>query len=495
MFVIFFIFTAIILEYLIWIFLIKHCGVKTDNLNYEKILWTSMASYGLKRILGLRSAVIINLGAIIGAGIFVIIGIAAGKAGPAIVVSIFISAVIAIFTGLSFSEIAQHISKEGGVYEYARESFNPSAGFIGGTMWTFSNMIAISAVSLSTGSYINSLFHLHLNLIIFGIPVIIIFAILNMIGIKSSAKTLSVLVGINIAILVIFVVSGLFYFKAADFTNFAPHGFTGIMEGSALIFFAFTGFSRITTIGDEVKNPEKNIPKAIIISIIISSALYAVVAIIAIGLIPASRLSAASAPLSAAIAVLHNPYLLVIIAVGGITATAGVVLTGILGTSRVLYAMGRDKEIPGTFGKIDKFGTPVYSILLSMAISLLFVYFIGFSTIIEASNVSVLIAYSIIDVSAVMLWKKVKSDNPKHLREQKYFFIIPLMGIATIFITISYLGLPAIEISLVVLAFVSAIYVIKHTLEKGGYITKIERELPGISMVREFGESRHKIKK
>jgi APA family basic amino acid/polyamine antiporter len=452
-----------------------------------------MASYGLKRILGLRSAVIINLGAIIGAGIFVIIGIAAGKAGPAIIISIFISAIIAIFTGLSFSEIAQHISKEGGVYEYAKESFAPSAGFIGGTMWTFSNMIAISAVSLSMGSYINSLFHLHINLIIYGIPVIILFAVLNMLGIKNSAKTLSILVGVNLVILIIFIVSGLFYFKASDFSNFAPRGFTGIMEGSALIFFAFTGFSRITTVGDEVKNPEKNIPKAIIISIIISSALYAVVAVVAIGLIPSSSLASASAPLSAAIKVLHNPYLIVIIAIGGITATAGVVLTGILGTSRVLYAMGRDREIPERFGKIDKFGTPIYSILLSMAISLLFVYFVGFSTIIEASNVSVLIAYAIIDLSAIILWKKVKNDNPIHLREQKYFFVIPLMGIITIFITISYLGLHAIEISLSVLIIVSIIYVIKHILESRSLVKSPRKIIPRTSMVREFGKSRHKI--
>ena len=454
-----------------------------------------MASYELKRILGLRSAVIINLGAIIGAGIFVIIGIAAGKAGPAIILSIFISAIIAIFTGLSFSEIAQHISKEGGVYEYAKESFAPSAGFIGGTMWTFSNMIAISAVALSMGSYINSLFHLHLNLIIYGIPVIILFAVLNMLGIKNSAKTLSILVGVNVVILIIFIVSGLFYFKVSDFTDFAPRGFTGIMEGSALIFFAFTGFSRITTVGDEVKNPEKNIPKAIIISIIISSALYATVAVVAIGLIPSSSLASAAAPLSAAIKVLHNPYLIVIIAVGGITATAGVVLTGILGTSRVLFAMGRDREIPERFGKIDKFGTPLYSILLSMTISLLFVYFVGFSTIIEASNVSVLIAYSIIDFSAIILWKKVKKDNPAHLREQKYFFIIPLLGIITIFITIGYLGLHAIEISLSVLVIVTVIYELKHILESKNVIKSARKVIPHISAVREFGKTRYKIKK
>ncbi|HII82289.1 MAG TPA: APC family permease, partial [Ferroplasma sp.] len=209
---------------------------------------------------------------------------------------------------------------------------------------------------------------------------------------------------------------------------------------------------------------------------------------------PASGLASASAPLSAAIGVLHNPYLLIIIAIGGITATAGVVLTGILGTSRVLYAMGRNDEIPGTFGKIDKFGTPVYSILLSMAISLLFVYFVGFSTIIEASNVSVLIAYSIIDFSAIMLWRRVKNDNPKHLREQKYFFIIPLIGMATIFITISYLGLPAIEISLSVLALVSGVYALKYIMGSNGYIKIVKKKIPRVSLVRVFGKSRKRIK-
>ncbi|MEM0139081.1 MAG: amino acid permease [Ferroplasma sp.] len=452
-------------------------------------------TYKLKRILGLKEAIIINLGAIIGAGIFVIIGIAAGRAGPAIIISIFISAVIAIFTGLSFSEIAQHISKEGGVYEYAKESFNPAAGFIGGTMWTFSNMIAISAVSLSLGSYINSLLHLNINLIIFGIPVIILFALLNIFGIKNSTKTLSILVSVNVAILIIFIITGIFYLHASHFSNFMPYGFNGIMAGSALIFFAFTGFSRITTVGNEVKNPEKTIPKAIIISIIISSFLYVIIAVIAIGLIPYTSLAHASAPLSAAISILHNPYLDIIIAIGGITATAGVVLTGILGTSRVLYAMGRDHEIPGKFSHIDRYATPVYSIILSMAISLIFITFVGFSTIIEASNVSVLISYSIVDFSSIILWAKIKNGNPQHLREHQAFFLIPSMGIITIFITIAFLGLKAIEISLAVLLFVSLVYFLKYLLASKGYLKKIKSSIPAVSIVRVIGKSREKIRK
>ena len=453
-------------------------------------------SYTLKRVLGLKESVIINLGAIIGAGIFVIIGLAAAKAGPAIVLSIFISALIAIFTGLSFSEIAQHVSKEGGVYEYAKETFKPSAGFVGGTMWTFSNMIALSAVSLSLGSYVNALFGIHVDTIIYAISVIILFASLNIAGIKNSTKTLTALVLINLLVLAIFIISGLFYFNASHFSNFIPNGFGGILAGSALIFFAFTGFSRITTVGDEVKDPEKTIPKAIILSIIISSILYAAIVIVAVGLVNTSVLGHAAAPLSTAIAIIKNPYLDAIIAIGGITATAGVILTGILGTSRVLYAMGRDNEIPSKFGYVDKYSTPLYSILLSTVISLIFVYFVSFSTIIEASNVSVLIAYIIINFSAIVLWNKIKKeDNPQKLREHKYFFLIPSIGILTILITISYLGIHAIEISLAVLFIISLIYYLRYILFTEGYIKVVNKRIPRISLVRVIGKSRAVIKK
>ena len=112
----------------------------------------------LKKTVTKKDAVMINLGAIIGAGIFVIIGLASYKAGPAVIISILFSGIIAMFTGLSFSEIARHVAKEGGVYEYAKSVVSPSVGFVGGWMWTFGNIIGISAVSLSFGSYFDELF-------------------------------------------------------------------------------------------------------------------------------------------------------------------------------------------------------------------------------------------------------------------------------------------------------------------------------------------------
>ncbi|AAT42622.1 amino acid permease [Picrophilus oshimae DSM 9789] len=171
-----------------------------------------------------------------------------------------------MFTGLSFSEIARHVAREG-VYEYAKSVVTSSAGFVGGCMWTFGNIIGISAVSISFGSYLDRLFGLHYDPVILAILCIITFMALNIVGIKNSAKTITVLVIINVAVLVIFIFSGITRFHSGNFSDFIPHGYSGIITGTALIFFAFTGFSRVTTISDEVINPEKTLPFAIIISI------------------------------------------------------------------------------------------------------------------------------------------------------------------------------------------------------------------------------------
>ncbi len=330
----------------------------------------------LKRNITLFNAVMINLGAIIGAGIFVIIGLASFKAGPAIIISIILSATIAIFTGLSFSEIARHVSKEGGVYEYAKSVLSPMPGFIGGWMWTFGNIIGIAAVALSFGSYMDSLTGLNLNPVIFAIICILSFMSLNILGIKNSAKTITAIVIINLVVLVVFIFSGLSDFHSENFVNFMPHGISGVITGTALIFFAFTGFSRVTTISDEIINPEKTIPKAIIYSIVISSVLYILVAVTLLGLKPYYAYAVSSSPLALAIKSLHDYYLVILISIGGLTATAGVTLTGILGTSRVLFAMGRDDELPKKLSYIDKFSTPVIAIAVSAILGIIFLIFI-----------------------------------------------------------------------------------------------------------------------
>ncbi|MEM0107038.1 MAG: amino acid permease [Candidatus Micrarchaeaceae archaeon] len=447
----------------------------------------------LKRSLSLFDAIMINLGAIIGAGIFVIIGIAAGKAGPYLPVAILLSGAIAAFTGLSFSEIAREVAKEGGVYEYAKDTLNRFAGFIGGMAWIFSNIIAISAVSMSTGGYINSLFGINAPVIYFALSTIFIFAIVNMLGIKNSAKTIAMLVIVNVTVLVIFIVSGMFRFNPSHFYAVAPFGFGGILEATAIIFFAFTGFSRITTVSDEVDDPKRTIPKAIVLSIIISAIIYTLVAVVAIGDVPYMALAGSSAPLSVAEANINNYILDAIIAIGGITATAGVTLTGILGASRVLFAMGRDRELPAKLSKIDRFSTPQYAIIVTSIISAAFVVLVSFNTIVEASNAAALFAYLVINLAALKLYIKKKGISLVHIKrnliERDYFAVIPILGILTTLLVIFYLGIASLSI-LAVIIIASSIYYFaaefmrkKHTLPKAKATARH-------SFVRLFGRSR-----
>ncbi len=446
----------------------------------------------LKREVSLFDAIIINLGAIIGAGIFVIIGIAAGKAGSALPVSIVISAIVAIFTGLSFSEIAMHVSKEGGVYEYAKESLSPAFGFVGGIMWIFGNIVAVAAVSISLVSYINAAIGIHLPEAYTSFAVIIGFAVLNAYGIKHSAKTLAIMVLINVSILIIFVITSLFFFKVGNFSGMLHGSQAGILSGAAIIFFAFTGFSRITTIGDEVKDPEHTVPKAIIISIVISALIYIAVAAAALGLVPPGYLANSSAPLSDAI--MHATHLWIlatIVAIGGIFATGGVVLTGILGVSRVLFAMGRDRELPSQMSKLDRFSTPVNAIIVAAVFSIAFVAFVSFESIVEASNALILLAYATIDVSAINISRKF-TGKKKGLLYSRYFSAIPIMGLLSIAFTVVYLGITSIGIALGIMLVAIAYYAVKVTLENAGYIRKRIAVIPSHSVVRLFGKSRYR---
>ncbi|EQD43075.1 amino acid permease family protein, partial [mine drainage metagenome] len=148
------------------------------------------------------------------------------------------------------------------------------------------------------GSYINAMLGTSIPLVYFGTAAILLFMTVNILGIKNSVKTLTGLVIFNVIVLFVFVISGLTMFNPSNFAIFLPNGTSGLIAGASIIFFAFTGFSRITTIGDEVKNPEKTIPMAIVISIIISTLLYFLIAYTAIGLVPYAKMADSTAPLS-----------------------------------------------------------------------------------------------------------------------------------------------------------------------------------------------------
>ncbi|MCL4411397.1 amino acid permease [Candidatus Marsarchaeota archaeon] len=434
----------------------------------------------------------INLGAIIGAGIFVIVGIAAGMAGPLLPYSILVAAVIAVLTGLSFSEIASHVAKEGGAYEYAREELSPFMGFIAGIMWTFGNIIAIAAVAVSTGSYINALLGTSVPLAYIAIAAILTFMTVNILGIKNSARTIAVLVGINVAVLLIFAIAGLTKFNSVYLTTHVQSGISGLLAGAAIIFFAFTGFSRVTTVGDEVKNPRRTMPRAIILSIAISTAIYVAVAVVALGLVPYGMLAHSSAPLSLAMSAVHSKALDLIIALGGITATAGVVLTGILGTSRLFFAMGRDRELPRQLSAIDRFSTPINAIIVSAIASIAFVLLVSFDTIVEGANATILVSYFIVNMAALALYMKTRRLQLKgRLIYKRHFVAVPVIGMFAIVMVMAYLSPESLLIAAGILLASIFYYVGMAALRRSGR-GSMPTFSPVHSLVREFGISRRK---
>ncbi len=440
----------------------------------------------LTRTLKFQDAVIINLGAIIGAGIFVIIGISAGAAGPAVLLSIPLAGLVAIFTGISFSQIARHVDKEGGGYEYGRESLSPYAGFVGGSLWTFGNIIALSAVSISFGSYLDALLNSRFPDIFIAVSIVSSFAVLNALGVKNSAKTLRAIVSVNVAILVIFTAVGLFFIHPSHFTDFFVKGPTGIISGAAIIFFAFSGFSRVTTVSEEVINPEKTIPLAIIASILISAVLYFLISLATLGLAPASKLASSASPLAYASSLTGFDWLVVLVSVGALVATSGVILTGILGTSRVMFAMGRDGELPGLISRLDRYSTPLVAILVSLILAAAMMPVASFGTIVESSNTCVIAAYAIINIAAFRTHIKYRGTHRRTLLAHDWFFLIPLAGIATIGLFFAFLGFESMEIAAAVFAAASVYHVLNVKLR--GPSTKP----PKTSRVRLFGKSRHR---
>jgi basic amino acid/polyamine antiporter, APA family len=374
----------------------------------------------LKRSLGLWSATALNVGAIIGGGIFVVTGIVAGYAGSALTVSMAIAAVIASLTALSFTELATWQPVEGSAYEYTRQLVSPFAGFLSGWMWVVSNTFGGAAVSLGFAFYLGSA--------VSGLPVNVVAAVvclaftaLNFYGVRQSAMLNNVLVVVKLAVLALFVVFGLFFFKAENFTPFMPFS-VNVLFGAYFIFFAYGGFARATVVAEEVKDARRNVPRAVLLSVTVSTVVYILVGVVAVGLLGADGLGSSSSPLASAIGVSGSALAVQIVSVGGLVATASVLLTGILGVSRMLYSMSRRSDLPKPLCLVHpRYCTPYVSVwVVGIAMALLVLFF-DLTNVVAVSTFALLFWYVFANLAAFRL--KVK--------KRLYPRVLPILGLAT----------------------------------------------------------------
>ncbi len=381
----------------------------------------------LKRSIGLWSAVAINVGAIIGGGIFVVTGIVAGYAGSALIVSMIIAGVIAFITAWSFAKLTAWQPVEGGVYEYGRQLVSPYAGFLAGWMWIVANTFVGAAVSLGFAYYLTAAFP-NLPTGIVAAVLCLSFTGLNLVGAKESANVNNVLVSIKLAILCFFVFFGIFYVNTNNFIPFTPLS-NGVLFGTFFIFFAYGGFARVSVIAEEIKDAKRNVPRALLLSLGISIVVYVLVGLIAVGLLGPNGLAASTSPLSTAIGVTGNSLAIQIVSIGGLVATASVLLTAILGVSRMAYSMARRNDLPSPLARLHhRFLTPYYSILVTGVLMAALVLFVDLKSVVAVSTFALLFNYCITNISAFKL---------KNGRKLGRF--VPLLGLATCILLLAFI--------------------------------------------------------
>jgi len=421
----------------------------------------------LKRTLNLFDATSIGIGAIIGAGIFVVLGIATGYAGPSVIVSMVIAGIVASFTAFSFAELGSAIPREGGAYAFAYELVSPVVAFVVGCLWLFAQVVAGAAISLGFAGYFVTILPI-LPVKIIAVLVAATLTGLNIVGIKQSANVNNILVLTKIAILCLFVGFGIFRIDFQNFSSFSPNGIFGILEGAGFIFFAYLGFGRIATLGEEVKNPQRTLPLSILLALTISIVIYILTGFTTTGLQDYRVLAQSGSPLADAAKATGNLVLVAVVSLGALIATVSVLLTNLIGLSRVSFAMAREGQLPKTAAKISsRFGTPYISILVMGAITVFLPLILDLKQTVAMTSFGILSTHVVVNLSAIRLRKKMPHSTTFRA---PFYPLIPLLGILSCIILMFSLPEESWIVAAVIVTASASFYFLKSKRRPKGLV-------------------------
>ncbi len=449
----------------------------------------------LRRALGPVALTLLGVGAIIGAGIFATIGTAAAGdanrlgAGPALMISFILTAVVCGFTALCYAEFASMVPISGSAYTYSYATLGEAVAWIIGWDLIIEYAVGNIAVAISWGNYFKTLLAglrvpaIGLNGInfpdwlsidyrtaakipgvyehaphLFGVPIVFnllavsIVAVITIVlvwGIRESARFNAIMVGIKILVLSFFMVVGFTYVQPQHWTPFAPNGWAGISAGAAIVFFAYIGFDAVSTVAEETKNPQRNLPIGIIASLIICTIFYALVAIVFTGLISYPDLKAKLAteqaePLTMALEHVGKQshtdlgWAIGIVAFGSVIAHTAVLLVFQLGQPRIFYSMSRDGLLPSIFYKVhSKFRTPHISTILTGVFVAVFAAVASIDEMVDLTNIGTLFAFILVCAGIIVLRKR----EPQRARPFRVpgGIVIPVLGIISCLYLIYYL--------------------------------------------------------
>jgi basic amino acid/polyamine antiporter, APA family len=411
----------------------------------EQLIETAEGSR-LRRAVGALDLTALGIGAIIGTGIFVIIGEAITDSGPAIVVSFVLAGVTCVFSALCYAELASTLPVSGSAYTYAYATMGELIAWIIGWDLILEYGVSVAAVAVGWGAYLkellDSLFGISLPASIADPPgeggsvnlpaVFLVAAVASLLisGIRESARTNTVMVIVKIGVLLFFIAVAFSAFDGHHFSNFAPHGFDGIESAAALIFFAYIGFDAVSTGSEEAKRPSRDLPIAIIGSLVIATVLYILVALAAIGALPADKLAGQDAPLAVALSDGAGiSWGADIVSFGALVAIASVTLTVLYGQTRVAFAMSRDRLLPRRLSSVwERTRTPALLTALFAVPAAALAAFAPLSEIAELVNIGTLFAFFLVNIGVIVL-RRTKPDLERGFRVP-LVPVFPIIGAA-----------------------------------------------------------------
>ena len=416
----------------------------------EQLVAETGGEGGLRRAVGALSLTAMGLGAIIGTGIFVIIGEAISLSGPAIILSFALAGVTCVFSALSYSELASTIPVSGSAYTYSYATLGELIAWIIGWDLILEYGVSVAAVAVGWGGYLQSLLDsllgIHLPNAIANPPgeggtinlpaVFLVLAVAAVLcaGIRESARSNAAMVLFKLTVLTLFlglaVYALLFHTGggAGGLTPFAPHGFSGAVDAAALIFFAYIGFDAVSTSGEEAENPQRDLPRAIVGSLLIATAIYIAVAVVTVALAPASKLGGSAAPLADALKIGggYGSWAADVLSLGALVAITSVVLTILYGQTRIMYAMTRDGLLPRGFGNLSRRRVPVRITVVFGLLCAALAAFVPLTEIAKLVNIGTLFAFVLVNVGVVVL-RRTQPDLERGFRVP-FVPVFPIIG-------------------------------------------------------------------
>lgn len=439
---------------------------------------------GLEKTLGVWDLIILGVGAIIGSGIFAVVGIAAAGspdgtspgAGPALIISMVIAAIACVFSALCYTEFATMIPVAGGAYTYTFATLGEFAAWIVGWILMLEYAIGFIAVACAWTNHFLQFIKgfssilpawfvnppvwlvndfrsavnvcnqqgLDANTVIphfagipfcINLPAIIMIAITTAIlvkGTKDSAKMAGIMVAVKLGVIALFVLTGMFFIRPENWTPFAPNGFEGLFMGAFIIFFAYIGFDALATAAEECKNPQKDLPIGIIGSLLVTTIVYVLVALVLTGIQPTSGVAIPQeflkAPMVYVMNMVHQDWVAGFISVGSLAGLTSVLLVMLMATTRILYAMSRDNFLPSIFRKLNrKTRTPNLLTYTVAFIAIIGVITLDLNAAAELCNYGAFTSFIVVCV-AVLILRKVDPDRKRPFKVP-FSPWFPLMGI------------------------------------------------------------------